>query len=63
MSKPKVVVIGPGAKQLSRIAVELDDTKEALALAKRLAEKTGQTVTVRDAEGQILYRFPAIIRH
>jgi hypothetical protein len=63
MSKPKVVVVGAGAKQLSMIAVDLDDTKEALALAKRLAEQTGQTITVRDADGQILDRFPAITRH
>jgi hypothetical protein len=60
MSKPKVVVVGAGAKM---IAVDLDDTKEALALAKRLAEQTGQTITVRDADGQILDRFPAITRH
>jgi hypothetical protein len=63
MNKPKVVVVGAGAKQLSMIAVDLDDTKEALALAKRLAEQTGQTITVRDADGQILDRFPAITRH
>ena len=62
MSKPKVVVIGAGANQLSRIAVELDDTKEALALAKRLAEQTGRTITVRDADGEILDTFPAITR-
>jgi hypothetical protein len=61
MSKPKVVVAG--AKQLSRIAVELDNTKEALALAKRLAEQTGRTVTVRDADGQILDTFPAVTRN
>jgi hypothetical protein len=63
MSKPKVVVIGAGAKQLSMIAVDLNDTKEASALAKRLAEQTGRTITVRDADGQILDRFPAITRH
>jgi hypothetical protein len=63
MSKPKVVVIGAGAKQLSMIAVDLADTKEVFALAKRLAEQTGRTITVRDADGQILDRFPAITRH
>ena len=63
MSKPKVVVAGAGAKQLSRIAVELDNTKEALAWAKRLAEQTGRTITVRDADGQILDTFPAVTRN
>jgi DNA-binding LacI/PurR family transcriptional regulator len=63
MSKPKVVVIGAGAKQLSMIAVDLDDTKEAFALAKRLAEQTRRTITVRDADGDILDTFPAITRH
>jgi DNA-binding LacI/PurR family transcriptional regulator len=63
MSKPKVVVIGAGAKQRSMIAVDLDDTKEAFALAKRLAEQTGRTITVRDADGQILDTFPAVTRN
>jgi len=44
-----------GAK-LSTIALDLADADQALAVARQMAEHTGRTVTVRDADGEILDR-------
>ena len=55
MSKPKLVAMGAGAKQLSMIALDLDNAEKALALAKLFAERTGRTITVRDALGAVLH--------
>jgi hypothetical protein len=41
------------------VALDLAD-EEALALARRMAEHTGRTVTVRDAEGEILDTIEAV---
>ena len=46
--------MGAGQLGLSMIALDLDNAEEALALARRLAEQTGRTVTVRDADGEVL---------
>ena len=51
--KPKLVVIGSGAK-LSMVSFDLADPEEALAMARRMAEQTGRTVTVRDANGEVV---------
>ena len=51
--KPKIVFAGSGAK-LSMISLDLAGAEEALALARRMAEHTGRSVTVRDADGEIL---------
>jgi hypothetical protein len=53
MTAPKVVM-GAGGPELSMIALDLDNAEEAIALAKLLAKQTGRTVTVRDADGNIL---------
>jgi hypothetical protein len=42
--KTKVVFVGSGAK-LSIITVDFADAEEALAMARRVAEQTGRTVT------------------
>jgi hypothetical protein len=52
MTVPKVV--GAGSPGLSMITLDLDNAEQALALARRLAERTGRTVTVRDADGEVL---------
>ena len=39
------------------IALDLDDEEKALALAKRLAEQTGPTVTVRESDQELLGTF------
>jgi hypothetical protein len=44
-------------RKYSMIALDLHDEEEALALAKRLAEQTGRTVTVRDADQDLLGTF------
>ncbi|UQR61177.1 hypothetical protein LRP30_29990 [Bradyrhizobium sp. C-145] len=36
------------------ITLDLADPDEALAIAERIAEHTGRTVTVRDANGEVL---------
>jgi hypothetical protein len=36
------------------VAVDLADAEEALRVARQMAEQTGRTVTVRDADGEIL---------
>jgi hypothetical protein len=54
MTVPKLVVMGSGATRLSMIALDLDHSEQALATAKLLAEQTGRTVTVRDADGEVL---------
>lgn len=40
--------------QPSMIAIDLTTEKEALELAKKLAEKTGKTVVVRRTDGEVL---------
>ncbi|MCK1337421.1 hypothetical protein IVB38_15630 [Bradyrhizobium sp. 38] len=53
-----IAVIGAGATKLSVFALDLENAEEACAVAKRLAEMTGRTVTVRDADGEVLGIFP-----
>jgi hypothetical protein len=60
--KPKVVFIGNGIK-LSMITLDLADAEEALALARQMVERTGRSVTVRDANGEILKAIEAAIKH
>jgi hypothetical protein len=48
--KPKFVLVGNGTK-LSMIELDLADEEEAMALAKRLADHTGRTGTLRMPEG------------
>jgi hypothetical protein len=45
---------GSGTAQLSMISLDLSSVSEALELAKKLAIKTGRTITVRNADGEIL---------
>lgn len=49
----KFLLLRPGA-ELSMISLGLIDDEEALALARRLADGTGRTVSVRDANGEIM---------
>jgi len=44
------------------VAVDLAD-EDALALARRMAEHTARTVTVRDADGEILDTIEAVARN
>jgi hypothetical protein len=44
-------------RELPMIALELVDAEAALSLAKRMAQQTGRTVTVRDADGKVLETF------
>ncbi|MCK1480399.1 1-acyl-sn-glycerol-3-phosphate acyltransferase [Bradyrhizobium sp. LB8.2] len=58
-NKPfNIAIIGAGATKLSVVALDLENADEACALAKRMAEMTGRTVTVRDAHGEVLGIFP-----
>ncbi|OSI76524.1 hypothetical protein BST63_01820 [Bradyrhizobium canariense] len=58
-SKPfDIAVIGAGATKLSVVALDLENAEEACAVGKRMAETTGRTVTVRNAEGEVLGIFP-----
>lgn len=50
---PKFLHLDPGAKR-TMISLDLIDDEEALALARRIADGTGRTVTVRDANGEII---------
>jgi hypothetical protein len=59
---PKILFVGSGVK-LSMVALDLADAEEALALARRMAEHTGRTVTVRDADGEILDTIKAAARN
>jgi len=54
-TKSKIVLAGCDAK-LSTVALDLADADQALAVARQMAEHTGRTVTVRDADGEILDR-------
>jgi hypothetical protein len=57
---PKIVKSRACAKDMRErptIALELVDAEAALALAKRMAEQTGCTVTVRDRNGELLETF------
>lgn len=53
-----IAVIGAGATKLSVVALDLGNAEEACDVAKRMADATGRTVTVRDAEGEVLGIFP-----
>jgi hypothetical protein len=57
---PKIVISRNGVinmGELSMIALDLADAEAAFAVAKRIAEQTGRTVTVRDADGKVLDTF------
>ena len=52
-----IAIVGIGAASLSRIALDLVDAEAAFAVAKRIVEQTGRTVTVRDTDGEVLGKF------
>jgi hypothetical protein len=57
---PKIVISRACAndmRELPRVALELVDAEAAFAVAKRMAEQTGRTVTVRDADGKLIETF------
>lgn len=60
--KPKIIFVGSGTK-LSMITPDLADAEEALTMARRMAEHTGRTVTIRDADGEILDTIEASARN
>jgi hypothetical protein len=60
--KPKIVLVGADM-ELSMIALDLVDAEEALAIARRMADHTGRTVIVRDADGEILDTIKASAKH
>ena len=60
--KPKIIFVGSGTK-LSMITLDLADAEEALTMARRMAEHTGRTVTIRDADGEILDTIEASARN
>jgi NADH dehydrogenase FAD-containing subunit len=62
-SKRLHVVVGAGATGLSNMTLDLADAEEAAAVARRLAEQTGRTVTVRDEKGRILTTIPGAAKH
>jgi hypothetical protein len=59
---PKIVLVGSGAT-LSMITLDLADAEEAVAMARRMADHTGRTVIVRDADGEILDTIKASAKH
>jgi hypothetical protein len=57
---PKIVTSRACAndmRELPMVALELVDAEAALALARWMAEQTGRTVTVHDADGELLETF------
>ncbi|MET4390901.1 Flp pilus assembly CpaF family ATPase [Bradyrhizobium sp. F1.4.3] len=57
-----IVITGAGVGALSMV-VDLTDEAEALRLAKRIADQTGRTVSVRDARGAMLGEIPGAKRN
>lgn len=51
------------AKEYSLISLDLPNNQAALALAQKIAERTGLTVTVRDVEGIVIARLAAAIKN
>jgi hypothetical protein len=49
---PSLLVIGHGASRVSVLVAELDNVEQALTFAKKAAEETGRTVTVRNDKGE-----------
>ncbi|MGY0571874.1 hypothetical protein ACTGJ9_013105 [Bradyrhizobium sp. RDM12] len=49
-----IVITGAGVGALSMMVADLADEAEALELAKRIADQTGRTVSVRDFRGAVL---------
>jgi hypothetical protein len=45
------------AREFSMVSLDLKNEEAAVELAKRLAEQTGCTVTVRDADGELVGTF------
>jgi hypothetical protein len=58
-----IVITGAGVGSLSMMVVDLADEADALALAKRIADQTGRSVSVRDARGAVLGKIPASKRN
>ncbi|MET3905919.1 tRNA1(Val) A37 N6-methylase TrmN6 [Bradyrhizobium sp. S3.3.6] len=58
-----IVLIGAGAGALSMSVADHVDEAEALDLAKRIADQTGRTVSVRDARGAVLGKIPGSKRN
>ncbi|MCK1395001.1 hypothetical protein [Bradyrhizobium sp. 1] len=58
-----IVITGAGVGTLSMMVADLADEAEALQLAKRIAEQTGRTVSVRDSRGVVLGKIPGSRRH
>lgn len=44
-------------REFPMVSLELVDADAALALAGRMSEQTGRTLTVRDADGELLEKF------
>jgi hypothetical protein len=57
MKVPKFVGVQAGATPVSTVALDLESSSQALELARRFSERTGRTITVRDADGEILGTF------
>jgi tRNA1(Val) A37 N6-methylase TrmN6 len=53
-----IIVTGIGVGALSMMVADLADEAEALELAKRIADQTGRTVSVRDFRGAVLGKIP-----
>jgi hypothetical protein len=51
------------AAQLSTIALDLDDASEALELARKFADETGRTVTVRNEDGETVGIFRGALKN
>ncbi len=49
-----MLMLGNGAKRLSLISLDLSGADEALSVARKIAEQTGYSVIVWDAEGELL---------
>jgi tRNA1(Val) A37 N6-methylase TrmN6 len=58
-----IVITGAGVGTLSMMIADLADETEALELAKRIADQTGRTVSIRDARGAILGKIPGSKRN
>lgn len=53
-AKTSIIFIRTATPGKSALALDLDSTDQAVAMARRLAEQTGKSIAVRDSNGEIL---------
>jgi hypothetical protein len=62
-SKPAQLVAPGAGRRYGMIAIDLDNAEQALELARKIAERSGRTVTLSDADGEVLGVFEGAVRN